>query len=266
MDLKKLELRAKNIILMALEDNVNDLPIVAGNSGGKDSAVLDFILKKYWFNYKSIYTNTTIDPKGTIGHIRKYYPHTTILQPKETFYQLIERKGLPTRLNRYCCEFLKEYASVGKMIFEGVRSSESHKRKGRNYIHIDDRKWQKGAIHVYPIYDWTDENVYEYIDLNNIILPPVYKYSDRLGCVACCAISRKGHREKELEYNPLVRKNIVKAITRGMAKNPQWKLTCATDGNGELAILWWLSGKTMNQYFDQYNFVGKKGVGWEKDI
>jgi len=240
-----------------------DQKLYAGNSGGKDSAVLDFLLQKSGIKYNSFYTNTTIDPPKTISHIRRYYPHTKILQPKETFYQLVERKGLPTRLNRYCCEYLKEYGSVGKMVFEGVRSAESRNRQGRDYIQCDTRKWQKGAQHIYPIYDWNDEDVWNFIKKYKIELPQHYKYSDRLGCVGCPLVSRKGHREKEFAQYPRFYKTIKKAITKGMAKNPQWKLSCATDGDGEKAMLWWLSGKTMNEYFNTYIFE-RTEIGYNK--
>jgi len=40
--------------------------LYAGNSGGKDSAVIDKLLQLSGIEYKSYYTNTTIDPKGTI--------------------------------------------------------------------------------------------------------------------------------------------------------------------------------------------------------
>ena len=42
---------------------------------------------------------------------------------------------------------------------------------------------------------------------------------------------------------------INKAIGKGMSKNPQWKLTQLTEGISDLAMNWWLSGKTMNDYF-----------------
>ena len=239
--------------------------LYAGNSGGKDSAVVDKLLQLSGSEYKSYYTNTTIDPIGTIRHIRENYPHTEILQPKLTFYELVEKKGLPTRLNRYCCERLKEYGSVGKIVFEGVRSAESRKRQGRDYVQCDNRKWQKGAQHIYPLYDWTDEDIWNYIKENNIKLAPHYQYADRLGCVGCPLVSRKGHREKEFAIYPKYREAIKKAITKGMSKNPQWKLTCATDGNGELAMQWWLSGKTMNEFFKPYSFE-KTEVGWRKKI
>jgi len=265
MDLEKLESQAKRIILMALENNINKLPVWAGNSGGKDSAVVDFLLQKYGFIYQSYYTNTTIDPKGTMRHIKENYTHTKILQPKETFYQLVERKGFPTRLNRYCCEYLKEYGSIGKMVFEGVRSAESRNRQDRDYIQCDNRKWQKGALHVYPIYDWTDEEVFAFIDKYNIKLAPHYEHANRLGCVGCPLVSRKGHRQKEFDLYPKVYNAIKKAIGKGMNANPQWKLTCATDNNSQIAMDWWLSGKTMNEYFSDYLFekISKK-EGWKK--
>lgn len=242
-----------------------DKTLYAGNSGGKDSAVIDKLLQLSGIDYKSYYTNTTIDPKGTIKHIREHYPHTEIMHPKESFYQLVERKGLPTRLNRYCCEYLKEYGSVGKMVFEGVRSAESRKRQGRDYVQCDSRKWQKGAQHIYPIYDWSDEDVYSFIEKYNIKLAPHYQYADRLGCVGCPLVSRKGHREKEFAIYPKYREAIKRAITKGMANNPQWKLTCATGGDGEKAMLWWLSGKTMNEYFNLYSFE-KSEAGWQKKL
>jgi len=256
------ELESKAIKFIRTVEKGTDKALYAGNSGGKDSAVVDKLLYLSGIKYNSYYTNTTIDPPGTIRHIREHYPHTEILQPKESFYQLVERKGLPTRLNRYCCEFLKEYGSVGKIVFEGVRSAESRKRQGRDYIQCDNRKWQKGAQHAYPIYDWTDEDVYIFIDRHSIELPQHYNYAKRLGCVGCPLVSRKGHRQKEFDLYPKYYEAIKRAITKGMGRNPQWKLACATNGDGESAMQWWLSGKTMNEFFP-YKFT-KTDNGWIK--
>jgi len=225
-------------------------PLYVGNSGGKDSAVLDYLLQKSGIKYQSYYSNTTIDPPGTIGHIRRYYPHTVIIQPKFSFYQLVEKKGLPTRLNRYCCEYLKEYGSIGKMVFEGVRSAESTNRQGRDYIQCDTRKWQKGAQHIYPLYDWTDDDIWNFIEVKKIKLAPAYGLGlKRLGCVGCPLVSRKGARQYEFDLFPRFYNQIKKATERGMANNPQWKLSQLTKSDSELAMQWWLSGKTMNEYF-----------------
>lgn len=239
-------------------------PLYAGNSGGKDSAVLDHLLQRSGIAYHSYYTNTTIDPTGTIGHIRKHYPHTEILQPKETFYQLVERKGLPTFGVRYCCEFLKEYGSVGKMVFEGVRKSESKKRDGRDYIQCDSRAWQKGAKHIYPIYDWSDKQVWNYIKKYDLPLAPCYENGlKRLGCVGCPQARKVGQRRKEFELYPRYYKAIKKAIAKGMANNPQWKITCATNGDADLAMQWWLSNKTIEEYFQATGFE-KIETGWRR--
>lgn len=231
--------------------------LYAGNSGGKDSAVVDFLLQKAGVKYTSFYCNTTIDPPGTVKHIRENYPHTQILQPKESFLQLVKRKGLPTRLSRFCCEKLKEYGSIGKNVFEGVRSCESRSRKGRDYIQCDDRSWQKGAKHIYPIYDWTDEDVFEFIDKHNIPLAPCYQNQTRLGCVGCPLVTKKGVREYEFSLYPKYYEAIKKAIMRGMQNNPQWKLSKLTKCDAELAMKWWLSSKTMNEFFNDENRVVK---------
>lgn len=224
--------------------------LYAGNSGGKDSAVVDFLLQKSGIKYKSYYCNTTIDPPGTIKHIRNYYPHTEVKQPKESFFNLVKRKGLPTRLSRYCCAELKEYDSIGKNVFEGIRSCESIKRSNRDYIYCDTRKSQRGSKHIYPIYDWSDEDVYEFIYKYNIPLAPCYENMRRLGCIGCPLVSRKGVREYEFSLYPKYYEAIKKAIGIGMNNNPQWKLSKLTHGDSEIAMKWWLSSKTMNDFFN----------------
>ncbi len=266
--LEKLEKQAISFI-KTVERN-SDKPLFAGMSGGKDSGVVDFLLQKSGINYTSYYTNTTIDPQGNIKFIKHNFPHTVILRPKETFMQLVERKGLPTRLNRYCCEHLKEYGSVGKMVFEGVRSEESTKRQGRDYIQCDNRSWQKGAKHIYPIYDWKLKDVLDYHKLRNIPMNPNYERGfNRIGCVGCPLVSRKGVRKREFDLYPKLLIAIQRAIQKGMDKNPQWKLTVACNGNSQKAIDWWLTGKTMNEYFTDYKIEkltdekGKK-IGWKR--
>ena len=247
--------------IQKVAESYSNKTLYAGNSGGKDSAVLDYLLQKSGIKYESYYANTTIDPPGTIGYVRRNYIHTNILQPKNSFYKLVEKKGFPTRLNRWCCERLKEYASVGKIVFEGIRSAESTSRQGRDYIQCDSRKSQKGAQHIYPLYDWTDENIWNFISEKQIKIAPAYNLGlKRLGCVGCPLVSRKGHREKEFSLYPKHYNACKKSIEIGMKNNPQWKLTrlCSEEKSryglpaenmGELAMPWWLSGKTMNEYF-----------------
>lgn len=228
-------------------------PLQLANSGGKDSLVIYTLAKdvKEWtgIDLRVIHTNTTIDPPGTKPYILQTMPDTLILQPKETFYQLVRRKALPTRINRYCCEFLKEYAGKGYATIEGVRAAESSKRKGRDYEVCDRRKGYNGR-HLYPIYDWTDEDVWNLIKSRGLDVAPCY--SDglcRLGCIGCPQVTKKGIREKEYGLYPRYYEATKKAITLGMQDNPQWKLSRYTDGDGEKAMQWWLTGQTMYKYF-----------------
>ncbi|HCD9235896.1 TPA: hypothetical protein NEG48_002908 [Elizabethkingia anophelis] len=47
--------------------------LYAGNSGGKDSSVVDYLLQKSGVDYLSYHTNTTIDPPGTLNYIKEFF-------------------------------------------------------------------------------------------------------------------------------------------------------------------------------------------------
>jgi len=241
--------------------NMNDLYL--GFSGGKDSVVIYDLAKRSGIKFTTIYSNTTIDPPGTMRFIREHFPDVEIHQPKESFFSLVRRKGLPTRQTRFCCEVLKEQAGIGRNTILGVRSAESRQRQGRDYIQCDNRKSQKGAKLIYPIYDWSDDDVWDYIKRHKLPIAPCYHDGCvRLGCVACPLTSIP---KRKLEYSlyPKFYDATKKAIGIGMQNNPQWKLTVATDGDAEVAMKWWLSNRSINQYFTEYKFE-KTSEGWVK--
>ena len=82
-------------------------PIEVSYSGGKDSDVILRLTQMAGVNYRAIYKNTTIDPPGTISHVKKN--GVEIIQPKHNFIQLLSKKGFPNRYTRFCCQVLKEY-------------------------------------------------------------------------------------------------------------------------------------------------------------
>ena len=220
------------------------------NSGGKDSLACYILLKEMGVNIPIVHSNTTIDPIGTLSYIKDIMPETVILQPEETFFELVVRKMLPSRMNRYCCQVLKESYGIGKNTIEGVRASESSKRANRDVISCDTRPEMEGAQHIYIIYNWLDEDVYSFIRDRNYPLAPCYgKGMTRLGCVGCPQVTRKGVREFEFSLYPRRYETIKRAIHKGMELHPHWKISRYTEGNAELAMQWWLSGKTMREYF-----------------
>ena len=101
-------------------------------SGGKDSIVLLHLAKKTGLGFSYTYQNTTIDPPKHIGWIRRNFPEVSINQPRYSFWELIEKYGLPTRQKRFCCQHLKEYIGKGAKTFEGLRIDES-KEEEINY-------------------------------------------------------------------------------------------------------------------------------------
>ena len=134
-------------------------------SGGKDSIVVEAILRMAGVGYDVHYNMTTVDPPELVRFVIrqfevviydlpdgsfKYFAvnggsrllfaataqsvtgkrciHFTI--PKLSMRQLIVHKQFPpTRLARYCCEALKESHGEGRVVVTGVRWNESVGRK-----------------------------------------------------------------------------------------------------------------------------------------
>lgn len=138
---------------------------IMADSGGKDSRVVRAILDMAGVPYEAHYSVTTVDPPELVRFLirlheaviydmpdgtHKYFTvhksgkllrltdasaivgmkaiHFDI--PEMSMRKLIIRKQMPpTRLQRYCCEYLKESANVGRITVTGVRAHESANRK-----------------------------------------------------------------------------------------------------------------------------------------
>lgn len=195
-------------------------PVELAYSGGKDSDVILELAKMAGINYRAIYRNTTIDPKGTIKHVQDN--GVEIVRPRYSFLQVLERKGLPSRYMRFCCSELKEYKIMDRCIM-GIRREESHKR-AENYKEPTECRLYKHSGQavdaIYPILNWTVLDVAEFIRERGIKCAPVY-YDEkgvfhperRLGCM-CCPLASRKHRIAEFKRFP----NMVKLYIRGGGK------------------------------------------------
>lgn len=199
-----------------------DGPIEVAYSGGKDSDVCLELTKMAGINYRAIYKMTTIDPIGTIKHCKDM--GVEIRRPEQTFLQLIEKRGKPSRFRRFCCGVLKEYPILPRAIM-GVRADESTARAKRYHEPEECRiyKKMKGKPKVrayYPILDWTLEDVAEFIEERGIKCAPVY-YDEqgkfhperRLGCIGCPLASQTKQIEQWKQY-PQLLNLVIKRIQR----------------------------------------------------
>ena len=75
------------IRLLRAYDNADD-PVEIAYSGGKDSDVILQLAKEAGIYYRAIYKNTTIDPPGTIRHVKEM--GVEIMQPEISFFDLVE--------------------------------------------------------------------------------------------------------------------------------------------------------------------------------
>ena len=212
----KKELQKKvDFAIKLLQSIPQDGDIEISYSGGKDSDVILELAKMAGIPYRAIYKNTTIDPAGTIAHAKEM--GAEVIRPKKSFFQLLSESGFPSRFQRFCCSFLKEYKVCDRAI-QGIRRSESRNRAERYKEPEMCRVYSaKEKVKVYlPILEWTDQDVEEFIKERDIKCHPIYyrggqfDVTKRLGCMGCPLQSRK-KRIQEFKDNPKFLKAWIRA-------------------------------------------------------
>ena len=195
-----------------------------------------------------------------------------------TMWNLIPKKLLPpTRIVRYCCEKLKECNGEGRVTVTGVRWEESVRRKNSQGVVIvqgaykkviaeaenadakinknniilnnDNDKarrivetcYAKRRIVVNPIVDWTEEDVWEF--LNDVAKVPHCVLYDqgkkRLGCIGCPMCT---HAEEELNAYPKYKQAYLRAFDRMLEERRKHGIKCEWR-NAEDVMAWWLQKK-----------------------
>lgn len=178
----------------------------------------------------------------------------------------------PTRQARYCCAALKEVGGAGRLVVTGVRWAESARRKelhGVADIQTQSKALQRDALEnnstsarlnknggiifmddndksrrmvetcyakrkttVNPIVDWTDEDVWEF--LNEVVFVKHCSLYDegftRLGCIGCPLQGREGML-RDFERWPGYKRLYIHAFDQ-MIKNHSGEIKVAT---GEVA-------------------------------
>ena len=246
--------RIKNFDPLAL--GIMDEPYYVSYSGGKDSDVLRILFELSGVKYDLVHNHTTVDAPETVRYVRSI-PGIKIEYPELSMWRLIEKKKMPpTRITRYCCVALKEKGGKGRFVATGVRWAESVKRKNnRGGVEIQGSKpsnniilnadndetrrliencQKKGKRILNPIIDWSDSDIWEFLEHYGCKSNPLYQCGDnRVGCIGCPMSSNQKH---EFERYPKYKENYIRAFERMVKQidNPTWK-------TGEEVFDWWVN-------------------------
>jgi len=153
-------------------------------SGGKDSQACYHLAQDSGVEFSAQYSITRFEPPELIQFIHKNYPDVVFRRAYTMpLIDEIEYRGLPNRWMRWCCT-AKHIKTPGYDItVVGVRAAEST-RRAKNWRTFGHKR--VGEWYVCPIFDWTDADVWEY--LNGKGLPHCSLYDEgqkRIGCVCC---------------------------------------------------------------------------------
>lgn len=257
MDLEQRSIeRIKLAALMS--EQYYDAPLICTYSGGKDSDVMLELFKRSGVDFTVTSCHTTVDAPQTVYHIREKFKeleeqgiksiitYPLFKEKRTSMWALIEQKGAPTRMHRWCCQIFKETNSSNKMVATGVRWEESTKRAARkeyealgktskecqsatyediilandnvNKRQIIERCELKGAVVANPIIDWKNKDIWEFIRSEKIKYNPLYDMGySRVGCIGC-PMSSYSKRCKEFSDFPKYRDNYIKAFDRFINK------------------------------------------------
>lgn len=232
-------------------------------SGGKDSQAVLELVKIAGVRYRAVYNVTTNDPADNVRFIRQHYPEVEFSIPPFSLFKMIERKGLPTRLSRWCCAYFKETHGVGYTVVAGVRKEESRtradydevtrwstKKDGRGSVDLDtmaDNEFRcvggKDKFMVYPILEWTEQEVWDFISMRGLPVNPCYHTRGRVGCVFC-PFSKPKDVRAYCATHPRLKEAFIHAIARYVARlGDKRRLPDA-----EAYYEWWLSKRSLKDY------------------
>lgn len=211
-------------------------------SGGKDSQVTLDLVQCAGVPFRAVYSVTTIDHPLNVNFIRTHYPEVEFIHPQMNFWELCKKKkSLPTINKRFCCSYLKE-SSAGYIKAIGVRREESYKRKKYGVSQYE----HKGKrIRFYPIIDWMEWEVWEYIEQHNLPVNPCYDFGTRVGCMVCPFASTRQLKARFDEF-PVLKDKMLRLIS-DLRRGSRFASDYPDKTNEEL-LFCWMSKKNMREY------------------
>ena len=145
----------------------------------------------------------------------------------------IQRAGLPSRMQRWCCAELKERGGTGRIVVPGIRHAESTGRRQRKLVETCYKDSTKRYVN--PIVDWTDTDVWEFIKGNELPYCSLYDEGfKRLGCVLCPMV---GDTARQIARWPKIAAAWRRASDRLYARQTKGTLRFAS---ADAMWEWWL--------------------------
>lgn len=207
-----------------------------GFSGGKDSIVLLDLAKRAKVKIDVFYNITTIEHPETLDFV-KTFPEVQYIQPKATIEELIIKKGFPPlQKYRYCTTELKVKHGRDRLKLIGIRAEESTKRADQEPIQLEGKD-----RHIYPIFNWTTADIWQYIGKYNLRYHPLYDCGyKRIGCVLCPFASKKQIELEIAKYPDIVEKYhqaCLKAYDYQISRGKVYE----SFHSGEDIFQWWMN-------------------------
>lgn len=223
--------------------------VCLGFSGGKDSQVVYDLCKRSGVSFKA-YFNHSFESGVTRKFIREHY--SDVIRRKDYNFGFIENiwknhgSLLPTVQTAYCCNDYKHNPRyVDSCAITGVRRSESRSRKERTAFEAKNKTTLKknkaliddffeehcqsvgsaSVIHLKPIIDWSDSDVWGYIYVHGLSINSEYDKYNRVGCIVCPKANFNSNGIALLDYPKLI-----DAFIRAREKNPDIDWVITSDG------------------------------------
>lgn len=235
-------------ITLIINNDIGDY--VCAFSGGKDSMVLKYLVDISGVEKITIFNKTSVDPKELLDFIKEFYPDVKWIYPTKTMFKTIEEKGYPTRLFRHCCQVLKHYSYPENTKLIGIRAAESTSRAKRKNVEVNRESKTKKLI-ISPIFYWTDEDVWTFINTLKLPFCELYKTQKRIGCILCPIQTKKNLEEDIKNYPKFVKAYKFagqKHLDRMRKKGSEISFI-----DGDDYFNWWVSGKSITNYLRDSN-------------